>query len=419
MLIRARTDEEEALQFTACILEERRANGRSLNDCAILYRTNAQSLPFERALRTAGLPYQVVGGLRFYERKEIKDLLAYLRILINPADDISLMRIINYPPRGIGESVIAEIQQHARREIRPMLETVRSYASWGNLQPRAAKSINEFLKLLDGFRESTSLPFPELVKQIIVTTRLRERLEEEEKDDPTKAESKLANLDSLIADVARFAEISPEKGIEGFLEEVALVTDLDKYDESQEKVSLMTIHTAKGLEFPMVMIGGLEEGMLPMTSPDGSQEDVEEERRLFFVGATRAKDFLALGYAEERVRWGDRRYAEPSRFLKEIPAELLMGSWKRSAPVTSTPVRPFSRPTTGRSTTPTERPAIAGASLDQDDLRFGALVRHPTFGLGLIIDFRRQGQDSRIDVDFDEVGRKTLILKYARLELVK
>ena len=413
LLIEARSDEEEALRFTALIQHEMASKGRSQKDFAILYRTNAQSLPFERALRGAGIPYQIIGGLRFYERKEIKDILAYLRVLVNPADDVSLDRIINYPPRGIGESLLAEMHIRARQEDAALLDIVELTVHNENLAARSKRALHQFLEIWGGFREAAlSIPFPELVKLIIVTTGLRERLREEEKDDPSRADSKVENIENFVADVSRFSESSPDKGIADFLEEVSLVTDLDHYDETKDRVNLLTIHTAKGLEFPVVLVGGLEEGLLPFFSSDDSPAEVEEERRLFFVAVTRAKERIVVGYAVERVRYGSRIWMGPSRFLREIPPELLAGM-KRTTNTVS-PVRSIRRPEPARRS---YAPAFAsGDGLDADEIRKGLLVKHPTFGLGVIIDFRRQGVDSRLDVDFDDVGKKTLVLRYARLE---
>ena len=413
LLIEARSDDEEALRFIAYIQHEVASKGRSLKDFAILYRTNAQSLPFERALRGAVLPYQVVGGLRFYERKEIKDILAYLRVLVNPADDVSLERIINYPPRGIGDTLLAEMHVRARHEDSSLLSIVEKTALNEKLTPRSKKALQQFLDMWNGFLQAmTSIPFPELVKLIIVTTGLRERLREEEKDDPSRADSKVENVENFVADVSRFTENHTDKGIADFLEEVSLVTDVDKYDESQDRVNLMTIHTSKGLEFPVVLLGGLEEGLLPFFSPDGSPTEVEEERRLFFVAVTRAKDRLVVGYAVERVRYGTRVWMGPSRFLREIPPELLTGVKRTTSAVS--PVRSI-RPL-GQVPSISTPSSGTGSGLDADEIHKGLLVRHPTFGLGVIFDFRRQGPDSRLDVDFDDVGKKTLVLRYARLE---
>jgi DNA helicase-2/ATP-dependent DNA helicase PcrA len=427
-LIEARSDDEEAMLFTSFIQTEKSKSDWSLRDFAILYRTNAQSLPFERALRAAGLPYQVIGGLKFYERKEIKDILAYLRVLVNPADDISLDRIINYPPRGIGERLMAELQMRAVAEGRTLLEQVLLAEPDLSHTPRSRKALSEFLSLIARFSAlMATLPFPELVKHLIVETGLRERLREEEKEDPSRAESKVANLDSLTADIARFAEEHPDLGVADFLEEVSLVTDADAMDQSKDRVNMMTIHAAKGLEFPAVLIGGLEEGLLPLTPPDGSSAEIEEERRLFFVGVTRAMDKLVLGYAVERLRYGTRLWLGPSRFLREIPPELLQVKSRPTYgadPVRSIRKQPAER--IGRSKPPnytsTKEPAPSGipmgAAVVLDDLRKGLLVKHPAYGLGVITDFRRAGDDSRVEVDFDDVGSKTLILRLSPLSRV-
>lgn len=414
-LVEARSDEEEALRFTAVIQEEKIRHGRSLSDFAILYRTNAQSLPFERTLRAAGVPYQVIGGLKFYERKEIKDILAYLRILVNPADDISLERIINYPPRAIGATLVEELSSRARAEGRTLFEIVRLTAVDPSTTKRHAMALGNFVRLADELGEiNRSSAISDLVAEVIVRTDLRNRLREEEKDDPSRAESKIENLDSFMLDIQRFQALNPDRSIADFLEEVSLVTEIDRLDPNQERVNLLTIHTAKGLEFPVVLIGGLEEGLMPF-SFEGSSPDVEEERRLFFVGATRAMQRLVLGYAVERLRFGNRLWGGPSRFLAEIPPELLVGtsrSYQRSSPVRS--IRP-SEPIHYQPAA-IAQPGSSGSGLQLDDLRNGVLVKHPTFGLGIIVDFRKQGLDSRLEVDFDSVGQKTLIFRYARLE---
>ncbi len=421
LLIEARTDEEEALEFTAFIRHEASFKSRSLKDFAILYRTNAQSLAFERALRGAGLPYQVIGGLKFYERKEIKDILAYLRVLVNPADDISLDRIINYPPRGIGDTLLADMHQQAHHQNVTLFDIVRINANNTLLAPRSRKALIQFLEMWYKFQQVLgSLSFAELVKTIIITIGLRERLLEEEKDDPSRADSKVENIENFVADVTRFTETTGDKGIAEFLEEVSLVTDVDRMDETQEHVNLLTIHTSKGLEFPVVLLGGIEEGILPLTSPDGSSTEVEEERRLFFVAVTRAMDRLVLSYTRERLRFGTRMGMIASRYLREIPPELLTGTKRTTfAPQSQrySPPRPFPARPVQAQTAPLSN--SSGTRLDADELHKGLLVKHPTFGLGVIIDFRKQGSDSSLAVDFDEVGKKTLILKYARLEKVR
>ncbi len=414
-LIGARDDQEEALSFVGIMQDEHHLKGRPWSSFAVLYRTNAQSLPFERALRAAKMPYHVVAGLRFYERKEVKDLLAYLRLVTNPDDDMSLMRVINYPPRGIGEGLMTDLQASARVYALPLNQAILRVLEDSELPARRRKALAEFVEMMDGFRRlAGEVGFPHLAAEIVDRTGLRERLTDEEKEDLSRAESKLANLDSLLADIARYADLNPEATLEAFLEEVALVSEADDLDESRERVNLLTLHSAKGLEFPVVFIGGLEDGLLPLNPPDGSEADVEEERRLFYVGATRAMDRLVLGFAVDRLRWGSRMWGGPSRFLDEIPPELLevKGGWPRASSL-----RPQGIGILPRSEARSLKPGVP--HLDPDELRHGLLVCHPRFGLGVVVEFRKMALDTRVEVDFDEVGRKTLVLRYARLEVVR
>ncbi len=401
LLIEAFNEEEEAQRFVSYVQNDARLNGRSLNNYAILYRTNAQSLPFERALRAAGLPYQVVGGLRFYERKEIKDLIAYLRVLINTADDVSLLRIINYPPRGIGHNIVSKMQVYSSKNNISLYQAGIYLLKSEELSLRQKGALIEFYKLIDEFQSKIKvLSMMNLVSELIERIDLKERLTEEEKEDKTKAESKVGNIINLVNEIAKYELENPKGSLEGFLEEVALVTDIDRYDETQEKVNLLTIHSAKGLEFPVVLIGGLEDGLLPLIQNDKSNVDIEEERRLFYVAVTRAMHQLILGYARRRLQWSKTYWdGEPSRFLFEIPPELLSITKLKS------PQKDYDD--------------IDNKLVRPDDLRRGLLVKHPKFGVGIVINFRRSGLDSTINVDFDSVGIKTLILRYTNLELIE
>ncbi|MBM3329387.1 MAG: hypothetical protein FJY67_07965 [Calditrichaeota bacterium] len=412
ILIEGYTDDDEAQKFVSFVQGDVRTHKRSLDHFAILYRTNAQSLAFERALRGAAVPYQVVGGLRFYERREVKDLLAYLRLIVNPSDDVSFQRVINYPPRGIGESVVSQVNNLAQVEGVPYFRAMEDLLVTEQITSRQKKALTDFRQLIDELRIAAGRePLLTLVTTLVERIRLKERLMEEEKEDPSRSESKVANLLALIDEIGRYSEEHPDGSMEGFLEQVALVTDIDRYEESSGRVSLMTIHSAKGLEFPVVLVGGLEEGLLPLAASGDSSSDIDEERRLFYVAVTRAIDQLVLGCAYHRVRWGESGFAAgPSRFLKEIPPELI--KVRRAYAATTAPL-PRSA---ARSGTPDHRPSEAHTGLAPDDLRKGLLVKHHRFGIGLILDFRRQGLDSRIEVEFESEGRKTLILRYARLE---
>ncbi len=416
-LINAPDDEAESLRFVGIVDEIHKTDSIPYNNFAILYRTNAQSLPFERSFRAAQIPYQIVGGVRFYERKEIKDVLAYLRVIVNSADDVSLMRVINYPPRGIGMTVLGEIQASARMKDTSFSEAIVETLQSGQITSRSRKALEGFVDLIASLGKfSEENPFPVLADEIIRCTNLEVRYEEEERGDTKRAESKIGNIRNLLADIHRFAAEHPESSLNDFLEEVALVTDVDRYDPDKDAVKLMTLHTAKGLEFPVVFIGGLEEGLLPLMHQDKDDSDIEEERRLFYVGVTRAKDRLFLGYAVNRLRWGNVMWNGPSRFLREIPPELF-----REAPFgkkAKTPAKASKN--IARSSVKSaleESDGIgAGVELNPDELQKGLLVKHRKFDLGVIVSFQKMGIDSRVIVDFDEVGKKTLILRYARLE---
>jgi len=420
-LVGASSDENEALKFAGAIADINQSKQVPYSEFAILYRTNAQSLPFERALRAAQLPYRVVGGLKFYERKEVKDILAYLRLVINPVDDISCLRIINYPPRAIGKDLTDNIQAVSRIKDCTMMQATEMVAQEPELSSRRKNSLNLFQNLIAHFRDFLKKnPFPMLAHEIVNSIGLDDRLKVEEKDDPTRADAKRENVRNLLEEIDRYAETTPDASLNGFLEEVALITDVDDLTDEEEKINLMTMHSSKGLEFSVVLIGGVEESILPLKPRDGEAEDTQEERRLFYVGLTRAKERVILGCASSRMRWGQLQWNDPSRFLREIPTKLLAGNTYllQSRSRTSYISSPQSTPVMSaqRSTPQTSK---AGGNLDPDDMTRGLLVKHSKFGLGIITEFTNLGLDSRIQVDFDDVGKKLLILKYARLEIVR
>jgi DNA helicase-2/ATP-dependent DNA helicase PcrA len=425
-LIETSGDDDEALRIVELIKDEHENNKRHYSNIAVLYRTNSQSLAFERALRAAQMPYKVLGGLRFYERKEIKDILAYLRLVVNPDDDVSFLRVINYPPRGIGEAIVEMLQSGVTDERVTFNQAVVEMLEDTNISTRRRNSLKEFTELIQRFRElAVKLDFQDLVKEIIVQTGLRERLQKEEKDDPSRAESKIANLDALIYDIGKYIDTDPEATIESFLEEVSLVTEMDNTDLSEGGVNLLTLHSSKGLEFEVVCIVGLEEGLLPLEPRDRDryESEIEEERRLFYVGATRAMERLILTYAVNRFRWGNYTGGSPSRFLSEIPGDLLILGKKSGYKLHNTRQTNILSKNVYQETTPQltqSSPSSSGnKQLSPDELRRGLLVNHPKFGLGVIVDFLKRGVESKIKVDFDDVGLKTLIHKYARLEVMK
>ncbi|MCF7809478.1 UvrD-helicase domain-containing protein [bacterium] len=425
-LIETSGDDDEALRIVSSIEDEHNRNKRPYSNIAVLYRTNAQSLAFERALRAAQIPYKVLGGLRFYERKEIKDVLAYLRLIVNPDDDVSFLRVVNYPPRGIGEAIITELLFRVSKEKGSFNQIVDELMEDADLSARRRSSLKGFVELINGFRDlAKNVDFQDLVREVITQTGLRERLQKEEKDDPSRAESKIANLDALIYDIGKYIDYDSEVTIESFLEEVSLVTEMDNTDLNEGGVNLLTLHSAKGLEFEVVCIVGLEEGLLPLEPRDRDryESEIEEERRLFYVGATRAMERLILTYAVNRFRWGNYTGGSPSRFLSEIPGDLLNLGKKSSYRFHNTRQSVFLDTRTYRKieSKPIQPTISADGNrlLSSDELRRGLLVNHPKFGLGVVVDFLKRGAESKIHVDFDDVGMKILIHKYARLEVMK
>ena len=412
-------DEEEALKFITVIEEVHRLENTPYNHFAILYRTNAQSLPFERSLRGSKIPYHVVGGLRFYERKEVKDILAYLRCIINPADDISLLRIINYPPRSISQPVLVELQAIARAQDMPIYKAVSQVIADKSISSRRVKSLESLVGLFQELRKIfESEPIHIFAQEVVDKIQLIKRLNAEEKDDLSRAESKVANIQNLLGEISRFAEDSPDATLTDFLEEVTLVSDTDTLKEDIDRVNLLTLHSAKGLEFPVVFIGGMEDGILPLRARDGSDGDIQEERRLFYVGVTRAMNKLVLGYAVNRLRWGTLQWNGQSRFLREIPVDLLRNTLHIARSKSKKQYGNTLKSKLGKkkSYNDVDQNRIDD-TVTADDLRKGLLVNHPKFGLGVIVNFQRMGLDSRIRVDFDNVGEKALILKFARLKV--
>ncbi len=407
-LFRARDETEEAL-WIARTVAELRGEGQSLDGVAVLYRMNAQSRVLEDAFRVAGLPYQIVGGVRFYERREIKDALAYLRLVTNPADDLAFRRALGAPPRGIGRATLGRLEELARAAGMPLLATAERAAE--ELGGRAGRALGEFVRVVARLTAAAAAPGPlaERVAAVVDGSGLREALRRES---AAEAESRLENLDELVVAAEEFAA-RPDGGDLGeFLDSVALIADVDELEEARPAVTLMTLHSAKGLEFPAVFLTGLEEGVFPHGRALDDEEGVEEERRLAYVGLTRAKERLFLSYAAERRLGGYAGLREPSRFLLEMPAEAVTQiGGRRGDP---SPGRPAAWP--GRVSEPGPDPGPDPA--DEYPFRVGARVRHANWGDGILTGIQKDGADVVVTVNFAAVGRKRLLLKYAPLEEV-
>ncbi|MFB2897457.1 DNA helicase PcrA [Aerosakkonemataceae cyanobacterium BLCC-F50] len=385
----------------------RQDNGFNLGDFAILYRTNAQSRPFEDALLRSGIPYTMVGGLKFYDRKEIKDALAYLRLIVNPNDTVSLLRVINTPRRGIGKTTIDNLVVAARELTIPLWEIISDEVSVNNLAGRAAKSINSFCQLIQKWQMQLEvLPASQIVQGIMEDSGYIDDLKKQGTDE---AQDRLQNVFELLNAVKQFEEENDEPSLGNFLENASLSSDLDNLEEGEKAVSLMTLHSAKGLEFPVVFLVGMEQGLLPHTRSLDDPEGLEEERRLCYVGITRAQERLYLSYARERRLWGERAPAINSQFLKELPKELL--SSKIDVGVRSDRTNLTAKSQIEK---PNSTPTTSGQGWKKGDR-----VVHKTFGVGEISHVFGSGNKLCIAVKFPSVGQKILDPKIAPLQKVQ
>jgi DNA helicase-2/ATP-dependent DNA helicase PcrA len=376
------------------------------SDFVILYRTNAQSRLFEQELRDNGIPYVIVGGVRFYERKEIKDILAYLKVIANPKDELSLKRIINTPARGIGEKTISKIENFCRKQNLSLFDGINQIEKIEGISPRLKNTIREFSKMMHGFFK---IKEKKLVDEL--TEMIAEKsgyLDELKKEKTIEAENRIENVKELISATSEFKERSENPTLEGFLEEVSLITDIDQWDDTKDAVTLMTLHAAKGLEFPVVFIAGLEEGLFPLSRSLENPSDLEEERRLFYVGITRAEKRLFLSHALHRRRFGDMTNLR-SRFLDEIPEELLQVEDHVSARAEA-----FAKADLGRIETFSPDTANVYDSL----LQVGTRVIHSHWGEGQIIQREGFGENLKLTVVFKGGIKKKLLAKYANLEIV-
>ena len=418
-------DAFEEANYVVNDIRKKVENGdRSYNDHAILYRTNAQSRMFEEKLVTANIPYKVIGGINFYARKEIKDLLAYLKTIDNGQDDLAVKRIINIPKRGIGLTTINRVQENA------MERNVRFYEALltADMIPgigRSAVKLTSFVALIEHFKESAKNMLPsELMKEILDYTGYIEDLEADSKEE---AEDRIANIDELLNKIAAYEESCEDEKptLSGFLEEVALVADIDGLDESNDYVVLMTLHSAKGLEFPEVYLVGMEDGLFPsyMTISADDPAEVEEERRLCYVGITRAMEKLTMTCAKRRMVRGETQYNKMSRFLKEIPVYLfdIKGNVSKdevSYPKQNAYIQAKNTFKTKAFSTPKPVQNFGAQKGEGPGYDVGDRVRHMKFGEGLVLSMVSGGRDYEVTVDFDAVGVKKMFAGFAKLQKI-
>lgn len=409
--------EDEAMQVTERIWLNRTESPYRQN--VILYRTNAQSRAFEEQFRRRGIPYRIVGGISFYQRKEIKDLLAYLKLIANLKDDISFERVINYPKRGIGDKTIEDIYSLARQENTPMYAIALNAHAYPQLAGKI-KRIEPFTQLIEKYRKDmATTPVDVLIQNLVTDLNfLRELVAEE----PLLGQAKVENIEAFIEGAAEYARHSVQGGLLDYLAEISLFTDLDQYKEIEDKVTLMTIHSAKGLEYDVVYLVGLEDGLFPMQRSFDDPRQLEEERRLFYVGATRARKQLVLTSASTRHRFGEVE-SIPSRFIKEIPDELLV---KRDLRQRRHYTEAVPSGSNGHRYSVDEQ--ARRSRLESEGLRYeyeanetfkvGRIVSHPTFGRGRIVKTDGLGDSLRLEIMFAGVGLKKIMARYAKLTVV-
>lgn len=449
-LFKASSDREEAQYVVNEILEQRRQKGHDYSDFAILYRTNAQSRVLEDALMKNRIPYKVVGGLKFYDRKEIKDVLAYLRLIYNPSDDVAFTRIINRPKRGIGATSLQRLVEYAEEMNLSQYEASGQVAKILGIRGKANKSLLEFYQMIEVLRTFVdNMKVTELTEKILKTTGYVQDLE---KEGTVEAQSRIENIQELFSVMEEYIRSGQGYTLGSFLEDVALTADIDDVEDNADTgVLLMTLHTVKGLEFPVVFMTGMEETIFPHSRSMEDETELEEERRICYVGITRAEEQLYMTCSQSRMVFGQTKYNSMSRFIKDIPSHLfgyeeeeeddqalattvdrginqnrsmkstgLGGGFGGSVPNRSG--LGSASATMGRTASPSpsstssKKAALSGYRFTQ--YSGGEKVRHPKWGMGIVVGVRGQGEKQELDITFPKVGLKKVLLEYAPIERV-
>lgn len=448
---RSMTDAEEGRFVAGAIWEEKMRHQMNNGEFAILYRTNAQSRAMEDALRKRDIPYRIYGGLSFYQRKEIKDVLCYLRLVINPKDEEALMRVINYPTRGIGDTTLEKLTIAANHYDRSVFEVMQNIDKIDlRLNGSTKEKLRNFVQMIQSFQvinENNDAFF--VADHVTKKTGLVQELK---KDATPEGIARIENIEELLNGIRDFVEgqkeVADARGaLSEFLEDVALATDLDKDTGDDDRVALMTIHLAKGLEFPYVFIVGLEEDLFPSAMSMSTRSELEEERRLFYVALTRAEKQAYLTYAQSRYRWGKLTDSEPSRFIDEIESKYLeyltpeergyrykpmintdifgdvdKSKLRLAKPMNGTPPKTYGEETpksaTIRKLKPVGQPSASGPSLFDSKLVVGNIVMHERFGKGEIMNLEGVGADKKAEINFEVGGIKKLLLRFAKLDVI-
>ncbi|WP_409252705.1 DNA helicase PcrA [Bacillus sp. SCS-153A] len=413
--------EQSEAQFVAGKIKEMTDSGkRKFSDFAILYRTNAQSRVMEEILLKSNIEYSIVGGVKFYDRKEIKDILAYLRLIANPDDDISLRRVINVPKRGIGSTSLDKIANYAAMNDLSMMQALEE-ADFIGLSPKITKSVIEFKDLVKGYTQMQEyLSVTELVEEILEKSGYREMLKAEKS---IEAQSRLENIDEFLSVTKSFEDSNDDKSLVAFLTDLALVADIDKLDDDeqpQDAVILMTLHAAKGLEFPVVFLMGLEEGVFPHSRSLMDEEEMEEERRLAYVGITRAEEELFLTNAQMRTLFGQTKMNPVSRFIAEIPEDLIDNfEPEKRSPFSTGGAAAASRTQQPARRKPVSRPVPTTTGGEGISWQVGDRAAHKKWGTGTVVSVKGSGDGMELDIAFPSpTGIKRLLAKFAPVEKV-
>ncbi|MCS6130843.1 DNA helicase PcrA [Clostridium botulinum] len=431
-IYRAFSDSDEGDFVGKQIAEIKSKENKEYKDFAILYRTNAQSRIFEESLRRRGIPYKIVGGTRFYDRKEIKDILAYLKAIVNPRDDVSLKRIINVPKRSIGDATVSKIQEFANSFELDMWDALMEVRTIPTLTPRNANNIEVFTNLMEEFMSlSETAPISILIESILKDTGYLKQLEASKE---IEDKSRIENLKELVSDAVDFEKNNEDKSLAAYLEKVSLVQDTDKIEEQEDTIVLMTVHSAKGLEFPVVFMVGMENGIFPGNMSFEKESEMEESRRLCYVGITRAKETLFMTSAEVRRVFGRTVAYSQSDFINEIKPDLKeyvsgnrIGSGNGSNSNVKTQKNDsYNNPHSLRSTIRKEfsKPSNMSVNdnnseyLNANEITLGRKIQHEKFGVGTIVSVQGSGDDKKLTIAFDKQGVKNLMLSFAKLKAI-
>ncbi len=399
------------------------SKGKNFKDYAILYRTNAQSNALEYAMKRNGIPYRIIGGTRFFDRAEIKDMLSYLCVIHNRADDLRLKRIVNNPPRGLGDKSIETAERMAAAEQIPLYNVLCDPYSYASLEKPAQKML-QFVSMIEGLQEllDNGMSLPDFYEELMIRTGYADMLKAKETEENI---TRLENIRELKSSILTYVENAETPTLAGFLEEISLYTDIEQYNENDDAVVMMTMHSSKGLEFPHVFLVGFEDGLFPGSRSIGDQEEMEEERRLCYVAITRAKQTLTISHARQRMLYGRTAAGIPSRFLRELPESEIVRKGQ-TAPRTSCfdsgysgwdkPSYTYTKP----AAKPTYKPAAAAAPKSVTlELNKGDMVQHTAFGKGMVLSVMKMGGDALLEIAFDQIGTKKLMAKTASVHMKK